>query len=276
MRLISYVKNPIEYIDSNDSERVGVEGIDRLKILSKGRGVLYSWIPNIKGGRWSCQFDLMESTAVEYSLDEFHRISLALEPGFKFPCSGVISWTAEGYIIAPAIKLVKGDGSELILMFVTPPTTAYKVDVEKTSLSISGYDATVILSSENGELRCQGTISGKFKAARIILDRNPRLSFYREGFKQTIAEIMAPGEIRGVWKPVARDFEGRVLAFDPFNIRSNMMDDLRESFGDPDEDTEFMTDYVVGDGTEVNYSLRLSIDRGLGRHDFDETRLTVT
>ena len=276
MRLISYVKNPIEYLDSNDRELLGLGGIDRLKMLSKGRGVLYSWVPRGKGARWSCQFDLFDSVAMEYAIDEFHRMSLDLDAGFKFPCSGVISWTAEGYIIAPAIKLVKGDGSELVLMFVTAPTTAYKVNVEKTSLSISGCDATVILSSENGELRCQGTISGKFKAARIILDRNPRLSFYRDGFKQTIAEITAPGEIRGIWKPVARDFEGRVLAFDPFNIRSSMMDDLRESFGAPDEDTEFMSDYVVGDGTEVNYSLRLSIDRGLGRHDSDETRLTVT
>jgi len=35
-------------------------------------------------------------------------------------------------------------------------------------------------------------------------------------------------------------------------------------------------DYVIGDGPGVSYTLRLRIDRGLGRHDVDETRLTIT
>jgi hypothetical protein len=75
-----------------------------------------------------------------------------------------------------------------------------------------------------------------------------------------------------------------VFAFYPSSIGSNRLDlgplnlDAIANylgtlgFGDPGE----FDDYVIGDGPGVNYGLRLRIDRGLGRHDTDETRLTVT
>ena len=40
-------------------------------------------------------------------------------------------------------------------------------------------------------------------------------------------------------------------------------------------DTGEFDDFVIGDGPEVNYTLLLRIDRGLERHESDETGVTV-
>ncbi len=55
------------------------------------------------------------------------------------------------------------------------------------------------------------------------------------------------------------------------------LDRIANNLGAPDQqDGEKLSDYVIGDGSEVDYRLRLTVERGIGRHDSDETRLTVT
>ena len=136
------------------------------------------------------------------------------------------------------------------------------------------------LSTENGELRCAGTISESFKTARIILNRNPGLPVYKEGFNATLHELKEPGSISCTWKPVARSFEEQLLVFHP-DIASSygfgpstgypIPSDLRRIMGVSTDDT----DYVLGDGVGVDYKIRLVIARGLGRHFSDEARLIV-
>jgi hypothetical protein len=75
-----------------------------------------------------------------------------------------------------------------------------------------------------------------------------------------------------------------VFAFYPSSIGSNRLDlgsvnldALANYLGAPGfRDPGEFDDYVIGDGPGVNNTLRLRIDRGLGRHDSDETRVTVT
>jgi hypothetical protein len=42
------------------------------------------------------------------------------------------------------------------------------------------------------------------------------------------------------------------------------------------DDSGSIGDFVIGDGIGVSYTIRLLLDRGLGRHSSDEARLTVT
>lgn len=47
MRLISYVKNPIGYLQSDGKEYITIDGVGGLKAVSKGRGILYSWVQGV-------------------------------------------------------------------------------------------------------------------------------------------------------------------------------------------------------------------------------------
>jgi hypothetical protein len=55
------------------------------------------------------------------------------------------------------------------------------------------------------------------------------------------------------------------------------LDSIANYLGAPEfEDYGEFDDFVIGDGPGASYTLRLRIDRGLERHETDETRLTVT
>src|SRR6266566_1624935 len=216
----------------------------------------------------------------EYTQTDSEQVSFCFGRDATFPASGVITATGEGYIYAPALKLAITLGRDIVFLLLSPATVPHEVSVEKGALSIPGEEGMVTLSTENGELRCAGTIFESFKTARIILNRNPGLPVYKEGFNATVHELKEPGSISCMWKPVARSFEEQLLVFHP-NIASTygfgpstgypIPSDLRRIMGVSTDDT----DYVLGDGVGVDYKIRLVIARGLGRHFSDEARLIV-
>jgi hypothetical protein len=168
-------------------------------------------------------------------------------------------------------------------MIISPRTSPYNLAVEKNILAISKDESEVTVTSDAGELRCSGTISDKTKTARMILNRNPEFLANRAGFDQTLSELRGQGEISAVWRPVARSFEELAFAFYPSRMGSNAfqpgavsLDSIANYLGAPDEEYGQFDDFVIGDGPGVNYTLRLRIDRGLERHDSDETKITVT
>jgi len=247
-----------------------------------GRGSLYSWIQGV--GEDACsnfQFGFSQTTPAQYSADESGAISVELEAQSRFPCSGIITSTGEGYTISPAFKLDPAKGQSIVLMLLAPRTSPYNVAVGKYVLTFQKAESYVTVTSDGGEVRCSGAISSQSKTARIILNRNPGLPVYRAGFNETLSLIRGGGQIRASWKPVARSFEEFVLVFYPSRIGrydSNFvgLDRVANYIGKPElSDTRKFGDYVVGDGAGVNYTLRLRIDRGLRRHASDDTRLTV-
>jgi hypothetical protein len=188
------------------------------------------------------------------------------------------------YLKNPIIQLALPEGRDVVLMLLFPDNASREVSVDKAILTVPAEDATVTLSTDNGELRCLGTVTGRgFKAAKIVLNRNPDLPVYKSGFNQTLCELKEPGEISAVWKPVTRSFEQCLMALHPPSLnsfeRTNFLlpyDDLAEHLGAPEDDySGTMPDYVIGDGVGVNYSVRLVLDRGPERHPSDEARLTI-
>jgi hypothetical protein len=302
MHLISYLKTPIGYLQSNGREYVTVEGVGRMKEAFKGMGILYcSMQGNSSQEILNCQFDLQQITPAKYINDEAGKISLELEAQPRSPCSGIRTSTGEGYVISPAFKLDQTRGPNIVLMTLAPRTTPYNLTVEKSALTISKDEVEATVTSDGGELHCIGTISGQTKTAHLILNRNPELPVYPSGFNQTLSEIKGQGQISAIWKPVARSFEELIFAFYPSNIGVNALlpgtmninattigsnalnpgainlDAITNYLGAPGlGDPQEFDDYVIGDGPGANYALRLRIDRGLGRHDTDETRLTIT
>lgn len=227
-----------------------------------------------------CQFLLEQPTLTEASIDRSGGTSVGLDAQSSFPCSGFIASTGEGYIIGPAFRLQPVKGQDVILMFLAPRTKPYNVSIEKTILAAPGEAAEVIVTAQEGEIRCTGSISRRAKEARLILNRNLRSPVNKIGFDETLSCIKGEGQITGNWKPVARSFGELVVAFYSSRVLSDDfswgLDRIVNKLGGPDLAETEPFDYVIGDGAEVDYALRLTIDRGLGRHDTDEARVTVT
>lgn len=216
----------------------------------------------------------------EASTDSSGRTAVGLDGQSSLPCSGFIASTGEGYIIGPAFRLQSDKGQDVILMFLAPRTKPYNVSVEKTVLTIPGEAAEVTVTAEEGEIRCTGTISNKAKEARLFLNRGPRPPVNKTGFDEILSRIKGDGHITASWKPVAGNFDKLLVAFYSSRVVSDDfswgLDRIVNKLGSPDLAETDPIDYVIGDGLGVDYKLRLTIDRGLGRHDTDEARVTVT
>jgi hypothetical protein len=210
-------------------------------------GLLYFWIAGLgRNASWGSQFVLLHGSPAECSTLEPNQVTVLLEAPAKFPCSGILTGSQEGFITAPSIQLAVPEGRDVVLMLAYPRSAPHGVSVDKTVLTIPGEDATATLSTENGELRCLGTVQGPghcFKDARIIVNRNPGLPVSTGGFNETLCELKQPGAIDAVWKPVTRNFERCLLAFHPPSLSAFSMssffptiDDLGEHFGAPEDD----------------------------------------
>src|SRR6266446_4531488 len=246
-------------------------------------GLVYSWIQGVgEDATQNCQFVLSNSTPVEDTVKELGQITVEFDPRNKFACAGIVISTGEGYLIAPALRLDLSKGRDIVLMLLSPPLGPHKMSLEKNVLTIPGEDATMTLTTGNGELRCLGTFSARSKEAKVILNRNPRIPVYKAGFNETLGKLKGRGKLNAVWKPVGRSFEELVLVFDPSSICSLQANSL--SFdnmpsllsGTESKGTGNKEDYVIGDGIGVSYTIRLLLHRGLGRHSSDKTRLYVT
>lgn len=289
-QLISYVKSQVELDQLDGRELFKIFGTGGLRRAVCGRGVLYSWVEGADPPGLSCQFVMTDSTPAVYDGGEPDPVSVAIDASSKFPCSGIITRTLEGFIMAPALKLEPKKGPNVALLIVSPSDGRHGLSAEKNVLEISNEESKVSVMTGGGELHCIGTISEHSKVARIILNRNPGLPVYRSGFNETLSSLKGRGEIKATWKPVARTFEELVLAFYPSEMSSWGL----RSFGFAqvatfsfdriaanlnafqDGDLTKSTDYVIGDGPGVNYTLRLVLNHRLRRHAADETKLTVT
>jgi hypothetical protein len=284
------VKNRVELDQSEGRDVFTISDIGPLKRTSCGRGVLYSWAEPREDALLRCQFSLSNSILANAEGNDPDCVRVPFDARSRFPCSGVITRTLEGFIIAPALQLEPVKGSTVVLMMISPTTTPHGLSVDKNILAIPKEETTVAVTTGGGEVNCSGDIPVHAKAAKIILNRNPGHPVYPSGFNETLSEINGNGQIRAVWKPVARSFEELVVAFSPWDMNSFGS----RSFGFPeiarfsfdriasnlnafeDEYPPRPGDYVIGEGNGVIYTIRLTLDRGLGRHASDEARVTVT
>ncbi len=277
-RVFTFVENPVRWYPSEGHDSFTVYGLGRLRAVLKGLGLLYFYMSASKTPRFHSEFVLLQSTPTDYSMIEPQVATASIDSSVGVPCSGIITPSRIGaFVIAPALKLDVPEGRDVALMLISPSIAAHEVSIDKTTLDIPGDDATLTLSTGNGELCCSGNVSGHgVKAAKLVLNRNPGLPVYPTGgFDETLCELNSPGEMSATWKPIARSFEEFLIVFHPSKIDS--FEEVSEYLGAPEDDfTGTMKNYVVGDGVGVNYTVRLVLDRGLGRHASDQARLTIT
>lgn len=280
-RLVSSVRYPVRW-DPSDQNSVTFYGLQNLKSITGGIGLFCFYQQARTSGRgggyaqWIGDFGLSEKVPVEYA-PQSDGVTISLGKIPKAPCSGIITHTDEGYIIAPSLRLDVPEGRDIVLMMLSPRTVPLDMSLTKASLTIPGEEANVTVSISNGELRCAGSVSGAgVKATRIILDRNPGLAVYTHGFEEQLCESKGSAGIAANWKPVTRDFEDCAIVFHPSKLWDFSFDDLRELLEVPEDDEKGPSDFVIGDGPRTNYTVRLTLDRGLGRHNSDEARILVS
>ena len=286
-QVVSFVNNPVRWDQSTKPDSFTVYGLERLRGVYQGIGLLYFYCQEFFSGRnpkiqFKQEFVLMKSKQIGYGGQVPDAVTTSLDASVRFPCSGIITGTGEGYIIAPTIRFDIAEGRDLALMLLSPMAKEYGLSLEKVTLEASGE--TIVLSTVEDEVRCSGTlVGGGFKWARLILNRNPSLPVFTKGFNEQLSEIKEPGVISTAWKPIRRNFEECLVALRPSALLSSdaadglIVNEIAAHLGAPEDDYSGMVpDYVVGDGVGVQYSLRLVIDHGLGRHSSDEARLILS
>src|SRR2546428_1801546 len=146
MHLTSYVKNSVSCSTSNGRNYCTVQEIGMLKGAYQGRGIIYSRMGRSEGDvRIGSDFDMSQATPTTYVADESGSITVEREAQSRFPCSGIITSTGEGYVIGPVFELDPVKGQSIVLMFLAARTTPYDVSVENPVLAISKQESLVTL-----------------------------------------------------------------------------------------------------------------------------------
>ena len=273
--IFNFVKNPVRWEPSKDRDLFTVSGIGNLRGVLAGLGFLYFY--EAEDGGLHSEFSLLQSYSTPYSVIEPQMITAGIDSSTRVPCSCVIPPDHDGaFIIAPVLYLDAPNSQGIVLMLVSSTAPTRELSVDKTTLRIPGEDATVTLSTEGGELRCIGSVSGHgVKSAKLVLIRNPDCPVFPAGYEETLSEFVGPGEVFATWKPVVRSFEECLIVYPP--AKDIDFDQVAEHLGAPDIDfTQTMKSHVVADGVGVRYKVRLVLAQGLGRHPSDEATLTVT
>ncbi len=270
--LLNFIENPVSWTSSDESESVTIADFDRSTVRKAivGTGVFYFYDDG-----WNSLLYLILESPIELS-QSLAQITVNLNRLAQFPCTGTITSNSEGYLVAPTVKIEVEKGSTIALMLLSPRTVPHGISPSKPALLIPN-EANVTLSVEEGVLQCTGIVSGSnFESARLILNRNPHLPVYRDGYNQELCRLTGPGEIKTAWRPVAGSFEKCMLVFYPEWIGAEELEHVARSLGAPDDDlSSVSTATVIGDGLLTDYKLRLVLDRRFHRSVSDETNLIV-
>ena len=244
MHLINFVNDlSITVNVLSDKYSIYVGNSSKLRRAFSGIGAfVFYFTPRGGAGKnppapvWNTQLVMMGETWTESLKQRSPDGTTHLDLPDPFPCTGLITPDMEGFIVASTIRLDMDDGRNVAIMLLSSSKEPAKIDVEKTTLSISSdkYDATVFITSDD-EVRCAGTISGQgFKTAKLLLARLPNCYTAHRGFIEEIAKIKGPGQIDATWKPVSRNYEDTLIVFRPDNIKDYDLEQIGHQIGADD------------------------------------------
>jgi hypothetical protein len=273
--LITRIENPIEWTRSDESDSFTLGGLDTsyVKKVTGGVGVFYFFYQPSE--EWASGIVMANETPVIVTSRGFQGTVFSLARTAVFPSTGIITNSMEGYLVSPTIRIELEQGG-IALMLLTPRSADFDVSVEKATLSVPSADATIKVSSEGGELRCSGTISGsKLDTARLVVNRNSTMVAHKEGYDEDLCRASMLGAITAYWKPVRRNFEECLFAFYLANLDAEDFEDVTHWLGAPELEYGNTAPFVVGDGPGTEYKLRLVADHLFHKRVLDETRFLV-
>ena len=272
-RLLSFIENPVGWTQSEDNDdQITISGLEisTVRKATFGTGLFYFYDEG-----WNSQLSFLLTNPLNLTPGP-GQLAFTINQTARFPCTGIITSSDEGYLIAPTIKLEIANEPSIVLMRLCPRVIPHTISIDKPTLSTPDQPATVSLSTQSDGLRCTGTVSGSnFESARLIINRNPNLPVYKSGYNEEVCKVTEPGKIDVTWKPVSKIFDDSLIAFYPSSIGATELDKLANLLGAPNYDPlDEHAAMVVGDGPFTDYKLRLVVAHHF--HSFsDEVRLTV-
>ena len=289
MHLINFVHDPPVTVNTlGDKYSISVENASKLRAVHRGTGAfVFYHTPHPSAGRsgsmnspaaWNTELVMTEEATVELLLLSKAVVQFALpDPS---PCTGMMTADMDGFIVAPTIRLHMSDGRDVAIVLLSPRKQLAKIDIEKTTLSISSdkLNATVFIAADDS-LHCTGTVSGRgFKTAKLLLTRKPNCPTIQRGFVEKIAEIRGAGQMNATWKPVSKNYEDTLAIFRPDDVKDYDLEQVANRIGSDDDAFmgENKSSFLIGDGNGTSYKLTLILDRFLRRQLSDETTITVS
>ncbi len=255
----------------------------RVRKVVQGLGVLYFYWAGggVYSGRTTFNKSLFMPHPTPLRADASSKSgepSLIVSIPELFPCAGAVSPELGGFLTAPTVKLDVAEGKDIAAMLIAPhPATAH-VSLGKSSLSIEAHGSSAQMQlTSNGQLDCEGTLSGEFQSAKLLLTRNSNPPISDLGLVEELVEAKEPGPVNASWKPVTRSFEELLFVFRPVDVNLGDLDDLVEHVGASTEtfDEAGKTPFIIGDGGMGSYSLKLVL-KGSQRNDAsDEAQVIV-
>lgn len=254
----------------------------RVRKAGRGLGVLYFYWT---GGVWSPRPQWNKSLLIPHTVPVDITDSKTVVPSvrFDFPekmaCSGAVAPEQGGFLVAPTIKLDIAEAKDIAAMLISPRSAPGRVSVGRPALSVphEGSEVKVDLTA-NGELRCEGTLSGNWLSAQLLLTRNSNPPITGLELTEEIGELKQPGRLTATWKPVARSFEELLFVYHPADVNLEELDELIDHVGAKTEsfDEAGTAPFVIGDGPEGTYMIKLVLKRHLRSDTWEQTSVTVS
>ncbi|HYY90417.1 MAG TPA: hypothetical protein VE955_00350 [Candidatus Dormibacteraeota bacterium] len=267
-RLVNLIYSKVGWIRSDNSDTVTIN-VDPSTVRKTTMGVGFL---QFHSEGWSNDLSFLQQTPANVSLGQA-QISLVFNRLLRFPCTGIVTSSTAGYLIAPTAKVEADEGKGIVAMMFSHRTTPFSITTDKSVLSIPNRAHVKVLADE-GQLQIRGTVSrSKFDRVRVLLSRSPNLSVRIGGYGEELVVIKEPGEISTTWKPVSRVFQDFLLVFYSSTIGGEDFEGVANMLGAPQDDYR-VPNTVIGDGPFTDYKLRLIIDHNELRVS-DETSLAI-
>jgi hypothetical protein len=244
----------------------------------------FGWVSTGKTSSWISSETMLDPTPAQHSetlADDGQTQIINVELGSKmFPATGLVDPSFGGEIIAPAIHFDVPHGYDLWIFLLRSPWFPIKINVEKSLLNIAHNlaQATAEIESVNlnvGEqtLRADVSVHGDgFKEVQLSIWR----SMKRASLEENLGRLISGMETFG-WKPTVRNFDMLLVTQSSMNLGA-FADFLKYLGAEIHAGTFFPsmpTYFLLCDGLNMNYSLRLTGEKHLLGHEKDETAITL-
>jgi hypothetical protein len=252
-----------------------------------GTGSLaFRWVSNGKSRSWQFTPSLVDPTPAPHSEtladDGVTRTITVNLCGKMFPASGLVDVNVDGEIVAPAIHFDVPHAYDLWVFLLRSPWFPLKIAVEKSSLNIAHNmaQAAAQIDSINvnggGEQMLRGDLSVHGEGFQRV-----RLSMHRSTANSSLEEQL--GEVTDgmqtfTWKPAISSFN-LMLVTTSYGHLGAFVDFLKymgaaivpSSFFGP----SLQSPFLLSDGLNMNYRLRLTGDKHIIGHEKDEAAVTL-
>ena len=247
----------------------------------------FLWVSSGKSSHWQFNPTILDPAPAKYTQttsEDGQSQIVNVDIGNRlFPASGLLNTNITGEIQAPAVHFDLPHAYDLWVFPLRSPWFPMKIGIEKSPLTISHDSAQVIAQVESNtsnlgdenSLRVDVSVLGTgFKRVFLALKRTV--------IKASMEEIL--GEVNNdmqpfTWKPSVKNFDLMLVTYS--NMYLNQFLDFLKYLGVETHQSFFSigsympSNFLLGDGPSIGYTLRLIGEKHHFGHEEDETKITL-